>query len=121
MGKNVNKCVSCEEPSSVTGIIFLSSFRWSNVLKENVFSVILDTTCKAYFGNVFNSKIVMCTQNKPGESTCQGDSGSSLGRIEEGRFVLMGIISFTGQDCSIGSPTGYTEVIPHLEWIKKHS
>ena len=89
-------------------------------MKENEFWVISDRTCKAYFGNVFNGKVVMCTQNEAGQSVCQGDSGSSLGRIEDGRFILLGIISFTGQDCSIGSPTGYTEVVPHLEWIKDH-
>ena len=89
-------------------------------MKENVFTIITDYSCKKVFGNVFNDNIVMCTQDNPGESTCQGDSGSSLGRIEDGRFVLVGIISFTGQDCSVGAPTGYTEIIPHLQWIKKH-
>ena len=38
----------------------------------------------------------------------------------DARFVLVGVISFTGKDCSIGAPTGYTEIIPHLQWINKH-
>ena len=48
--------------------------------------------------------------DEPGESICQGDSGSAVGKIENEKFILYGVISFTANDCTSGYPTGYTEV-----------
>ena len=83
----------------------------------------------------------------PGESICQGDSGiynfskkknynltekylkpriifysgSAVGKIENGRFILYGIVSFTSsRGCKLGYPTGFTEIQPHLDWIMKN-
>ena len=94
-----------------------SSF--SNVLKENLFTIISDKACRKFYAQNLDSSI-MCTRDDPGESICQGDSGSAVGKIENDRFTLYGIVSFTGIDCSKGSPTGFTQILPHLDWIMSH-
>lgn len=48
-------------------------------------------------------------------------SGSAVGKIENGRFILYGIVSFTSsRGCKLGYPTGFTEIQPHLDWIMKN-
>ena len=47
--------------------------------------------------------------------------GSAVGKIENGRFILYGIVSFTSsRGCKLGYPTGFTEIQPHLDWIMKN-
>lgn len=115
-----SKNLQLEQSSLLIGLGWgrTETSRFSNVLKENVFTVISDEDCQRVYGSFLNEKIVVCTQDSPGQSVCQGDSGSALGRLENGRFVQYAIISFTSRKCDRGHPTGYTELSPMLDWIK---
>ena len=96
--------------------------RISKVLKENIFTTISDEECKRVYGSAIDGDVVLCTQDDPGQSVCQGDSGSSLGQIKsDGQFVLAGLISFTGTSCDKGYPAGYSEIEPLTDWIMQHS
>lgn len=57
-----------------------------------------------------------------GIDTCQGDSGGPLQIISnDGRYTLLGIVSF-GYKCAAPGVLGlYTDVSKYLGWIKKHS
>ena len=120
---------------------------YSNVLKENSLRIISDRICRSFYGRNLH-KDIFCTMDIPGESICQGDSGtyieffkkknynlrekyfkhriifysgSAVGKIENGRFILYGIVSFTSsRGCKLGYPTGFTEIQPHLDWIMKN-
>ena len=49
-----------------------------------------------------------------------GDSGSSIGKFENERFVLYGVASFTSDSCLSGYPNGFTEIQPHMDFILKN-
>ena len=72
------------------------------------------------FGSNLNKEAIICTKDSPGQSVCQGDSGSALGKIENGRFVQYGIISFTSKSCDEGNPAGYSEISDQMDWILKN-
>ncbi len=82
--------------------------------------MISDRECRLTFGKRVIADHIMCTKDAARQSVCQGDSGSSVGKMEAGKFVLYGLISFTTSTCFEGNPTGYTEIEPHLKWIQKN-
>ena len=60
---------------------------------------------------------MICTY-KPGYDACQGDSGGPLSWEKDGRFYVIGIVSW-GVDCAQeGYPGFCTNVIHYLDWIK---
>lgn len=46
------------------------------------------------------------------------DSGGPLVMTIGGSLTQIGVASFSGKVCSAGEPTGYTNVVQYLEWIK---
>ena len=107
---------------------------FSPVLKENLFTAISDSMCEEFYQAELDSSI-LCTRDVPGQSICQaktfnfhwwfplisrnfeGDSGSSIGKIENERFVLYGLASFTSDSCLSGYPNSFTEIQPHMDFI----
>ena len=62
----------------------------------------------------------ICTFKGPtgSESICSGDSGGPLMiREADGKFVLVGITSFSVSDCTAPFPAVFTRVTAWLGWI----
>ncbi|XP_021939094.1 trypsin-1-like isoform X2 [Zootermopsis nevadensis] len=56
-----------------------------------------------------------------GVDSCLGDSGGPLQVVDNGMFVLTGIVSF-GFGCGkVGYPGIYTNVYYFLDWIKENT
>ena len=49
-------------------------------------------------------------------TVCDGDSGSSIGRVRNGHFELDGVTSFADGWCELFSM--FTAVHPYLDWIQ---
>ena len=72
----------------------------------------------------------MCAGNEKEDGrirTCMGDSGGPLACIHNGKMVIVGIASYTHNDCDAVSPKKYdfpsmfTRVSYYTDWIKKYT
>ncbi|CAO1364158.1 unnamed protein product [Diamesa serratosioi] len=59
----------------------------------------------------------MCVSGARGRSSCNGDSGSGVTALINGRIVLLGIVSFGVKNCEAGFPPSFTRVTSYLSWI----
>ena len=58
---------------------------------------------------------------EPGKGMCQGDSGGPLVvRNQNGKYTLIGIVSFNYLGCATGIPDVYTKVSLFDEWIENN-
>jgi len=86
-------------------------------LKESFIQVLslTDEKCSSYLKTT-TSKSKLCAWAK-GTDTCQGDSGGPLTVAENGKFVLIGVVSY-GSGCAHTTPGVYARVQGFLPWIK---
>lgn len=49
-------------------------------------------------------------------SLCTGDKGAPLVAIKTGKLV--GIASYADENCTLGSPHGFTGIRPYIQWIE---
>merc|ERR1712013_920007 len=86
-------------------------------LKESFIQVLspTDEKCSSYLKTT-TSKSKLCAWAK-GTDTCQGDSGGPLTVAENGKFVLIGVVSY-GSGCAHTTPGIYARVQGFLPWIK---
>jgi secreted trypsin-like serine protease len=55
-------------------------------------------------------------------SICQGDSGGPLLHVSNGKYQLIGLVSFTVNGCGVtGYPGGFTYVNYFRYWIKENT
>merc|ERR1712223_2180281 len=62
------------------------------------------------------AKMKLCAWAK-GTDTCQGDSGGPLAVPENGKYTLVGVVSY-GMGCASSTPGIYARVQGFLPWIK---
>ncbi|CAN7975706.1 unnamed protein product [Ixodes persulcatus] len=75
---------------------------------------------KIYAGNDFNKKLMFCAYGGYTDA-CSGDSGAPvLSQAEDGRFFIVGIISY-GVGCAVdGRPAVYARVSTYAPWILRN-
>lgn len=91
----------------------------SDVLRATQMEVISQTLCATVFPPPLITSSVICTQ----ETQCSGDSGSMLvQRQHDGRFVAIGIASFSYDSCSEenSNPSVFMRVGSYLDFINEN-
>merc|ERR1712172_380867 len=86
-------------------------------LKETMVKVLAgsDSKCSRALGTT-SSTIKLCAWSKDTD-TCQGDSGGPLTVPENGKYTLVGVVSY-GWGCASSAPGIYARVQGFLPWIK---
>ncbi|XP_022673067.1 proclotting enzyme-like [Varroa jacobsoni] len=92
----------------------------NSVLKETDIPVWSMEACAKAFKNELNiTDDYLCAGDGEGKTdSCQGDSGGPLIMWgDDGRYYLMGIVSFGKKCATPGYPGAYTRVTKQLEWL----
>merc|ERR1711990_798373 len=87
-------------------------------LKEAIVEILKpsSTKCSNFLGDS-TSTTMLCAWAK-GKDACQGDSGGPLTVAENGKYVLLGVVSY-GSGCATEHPGVYARVQGFLPWMKK--
>jgi len=87
-------------------------------LKEAIVDILKpsSTKCSNFLGDS-SSTTRLCAWGK-GKDACQGDSGGPLTVAENGKYVLLGVVSY-GSGCATENPGVYARVQGFLPWMKK--
>merc|ERR1712181_147827 len=87
-------------------------------LKEAIVEILKtsSTKCTNFIGDS-SSTTKLCAWAK-GKDACQGDSGGPLTVAENGKYVLLGVVSY-GSGCATEHPGVYARVQGFLPWMKK--
>jgi len=64
-----------------------------------------------------DESIIYAYSGREGQGVCDGDSGGPLVTKENGRYTLIGVVSFGFGDCASGSWDGYGRVTAVKPWI----
>ncbi|XP_064463745.1 proclotting enzyme-like [Ornithodoros turicata] len=91
----------------------------SDVLKEAQIRIWDEPKCKTAFKKeVPISDVYLCAGDGEGrKDSCQGDSGGPFVLPDNGRFYLIGVVSFGKRCASVGYPGVYTRVTKFMPWI----
>jgi len=87
-------------------------------LKEAIVDILKPSSkkCSDFLGDS-SSTTRLCAWGK-GKDACQGDSGGPLTVAENGKYVLLGVVSY-GSGCATENPGVYARVQGFLPWMKK--
>jgi secreted trypsin-like serine protease len=88
--------------------------------------VVKNTVCNTKGLSLTNKEV--CAGGEVGKGSCRGDSGGGMflresehgvGGKAESPWFLLGVVSYGGQACGMGTPDVYTRVSKYVEWIKQ--
>ncbi|XP_059479434.1 brachyurin-like [Neocloeon triangulifer] len=95
----------------------------SSELKFVDVTVIDNSECASYYGNIINDSKI-CVDTLGGTAgTCNGDSGGPLVITEaDGEVTEIGIVSFgSSAGCESGAPAAFTRVSEYLPWLETNA
>jgi len=96
-----------------------SSNAFYPILRHASAKIISKTECTKFFSADVVKDTNLCLDGKDGKGVCYGDMGGPLTVIKDGKVKLAGIASFVSPwGCTIGYPSVYTRISPHVTWIK---
>lgn len=94
---------------------------FANDLQVSFQRVTENNECAAAFPHVMNfMNNVFCGESSQG-NICAGDQGSGFVIDIFFQPVLLGVASFTNQDCSSGAPGVYTRINQYRGWIQQQT
>ncbi|KAK7081250.1 hypothetical protein SK128_014411 [Halocaridina rubra] len=90
----------------------------SFVLQEVQVDMISLNECKTLYNNKYTITDNMVCAYTPNKDACQGDSGGPLIKeLADGRWILIGIVSFGFECAALNSPGVYADVTKYISWI----
>jgi secreted trypsin-like serine protease len=91
----------------------------SDTLRAVNVTVMGDSECRTFYGQRIQKKMVCAGYIYGGKDACQGDSGGPLVQKVNGRYNLIGVVSW-GIGCARAeSPGVYTQVSQYIDWIHR--
>lgn len=86
------------------------------VLMEVDVTVTTNAVCTSVYGSQYISNINICAMDS-GKDSCQGDSGGPLIIQENGRYALIGVVSY-GSGCAKPNVPGvYARITARKDWV----
>merc|ERR1712025_1463089 len=119
MGAN-QTIISNDECSKSTGFVYSCNLEELNDTLSNGTTIlkhyaIIGAVNASYDGQIFDE--MMCTMNE-GRGECQGDSGGPLTVNENGKHILVGVVSWSDGCAKDGLPGVKTSIPFFREWIE---
>jgi len=98
---------------------------YASKLQEVIVKIIAPEVCTRsdWYGEIVDEPTRLCAGYVAGgKDSCNGDSGGPLQCLApNGRWKLVGVVSF-GKKCAVAKKPGvYTRVSAMLDWIKSHA
>ncbi|CAG0917985.1 unnamed protein product, partial [Notodromas monacha] len=90
----------------------------SNQLREVSFAVWNQDDCSKSYPSRIQDTQMCAGVAEGGKDSCQGDSGGPLVMEKDGRFQLIGIVSYGARCAQAGFPGVYTKVNKYMDWIR---
>ncbi|XP_055328882.1 chymotrypsinogen A-like [Paramacrobiotus metropolitanus] len=91
---------------------------YSEVLNESKSKIAKDAYCLKHHSG-YNADVTLCTKYYPGHYSCHGDSGGPLQCERDGRFYLVGIVSYdVATSCRATGMTYFTKIRGLQNWIE---
>ncbi|XP_063595466.1 clotting factor G beta subunit-like [Penaeus indicus] len=110
-------CLAWKKTTASRGRLWPPGGSPVNILREVELDLIPMSVCKTKAKLPPDSNKVLCTLT-PYKDTCQGDSGGPLVvRIDEKKWVQVGIVSYGFECARPDNPGVYTRVSAYLDWI----
>lgn len=106
------------EKAFVSGWGMLNDGRLSRWLRVFEVTITHPDLCVIKYGDDYNDNLQVCAGNL-GVSLdfCIGDSGGPLYQFKKDKWIVIGLVSFTGEKCADGLPSVYTDVFGYKSWI----
>ncbi|GAU98903.1 hypothetical protein RvY_09982 [Ramazzottius varieornatus] len=91
---------------------------YSEVLNESKSKIAKDSFCAKHHSG-YNPDVTLCTKYYPGHYSCHGDSGGPLQCERDGRFYLVGIVSYdVATSCRTTGMTYFTKIRGVQNWLQ---
>jgi secreted trypsin-like serine protease len=91
----------------------------SCVLKATNVKILASNAENCAYMTSGENKATICAYETKTDS-CQGDSGGPLVVVENGKYVVVGVVSY-GAGCAHTTPGVYARVTSYLDWIKTNT